>query len=63
MRMTSGAVAPCMVIASGARSSSATDTMNPADSATIVSSARTLQLERETTAAAPSTFALAAIAV
>ena len=50
-------------MASGARSSSATDTMNPAESATMLSRARTLQRERETTAAAPMMLALAAIAV
>jgi hypothetical protein len=37
--------------------------MNPAESATMVSSARTLQRERETTAAAPMMLALAATAV
>src|SRR5687768_2841909 len=63
MRITSGALLPCVSIASGARSRSATETMKPADSATIVSSARTLQVERDTTAAAPITFALAATAV
>jgi hypothetical protein len=41
----------------------ATEIMKPAERATIVSSARTLQRERETTAAAPMTLALAATAV
>jgi hypothetical protein len=42
------------------RSSRATEIMKPADSATITSRARTLQLFLDVTAAAPTTFALAA---
>src|SRR5258705_309034 len=45
------------------RSSSATEIMNPAESATMFSRARTLHREWATTAAAPITLALAATAV
>src|SRR5688572_5990841 len=59
----SPAPAPCAAIASGMRSSSATEIMKPADSAMSLSSADMLHCDRDVTAAAPTTFAAAAISV
>jgi hypothetical protein len=49
-------------MASGVRSSRATEIMKPAERVTIFSRALTLQRERDTTAMAPTTLALAATA-
>src|SRR6185437_2017489 len=51
---------PLRAIASGKMSVSDTAIMNPADNATSVSSAATLQRDRHVTAAAPTTLAAAA---